>query len=95
MFKTQTSAIPILPYNRRWKIEIEIDYDKNFNGQTVGVLIQEALNAGEYLDRTIIKKIELVNNNDQNPQWVGCGECDCSFPCFDGKEKCIRLPKKK
>jgi hypothetical protein len=25
--------------------------------------------------------------------WQGCGECDCEFPCHDGKERCIRLPK--
>ena len=23
--------------------------------------------------------------------WVGCGECDCAFPCHEGKARCIRL----
>jgi len=26
--------------------------------------------------------------------WVGCGECDTSFNCFDGQNRCIRLPHK-
>lgn len=25
-------------------------------------------------------------------KWVGCGECDLSFPCHEGKQRCIRLP---
>ena len=24
--------------------------------------------------------------------WAGCGECDCIFPCHDGKARCLRLP---
>lgn len=24
--------------------------------------------------------------------WVGCGDCDCSFPCNNGEARCIRLP---
>lgn len=31
--------------------------------------------------------------NKQN-DWIGCGECDCVFDCYDGKAKCIRLPYK-
>ena len=23
--------------------------------------------------------------------WVGCGECDCEFPCHEGEARCIRL----
>ncbi len=27
--------------------------------------------------------------------WVGCGECDCEFPCYHGKTTCLRLPTEK
>lgn len=23
--------------------------------------------------------------------WKGCGECDCEFPCYEGRTRCIRL----
>ena len=26
-----------------------------------------------------------------SPLWVGCVECDCDFPCYEGKTRCIRL----
>lgn len=25
--------------------------------------------------------------------WTGCGECDCTFSCYEGKARCIRLPE--
>lgn len=25
------------------------------------------------------------------PPWVGCGECDVSFECYNGADRCIRL----
>jgi len=31
---------------------------------------------------------------EQEPTWVGCGECDCSFPCTNGQTRCIRLKEK-
>ena len=27
--------------------------------------------------------------------WVGCGDCDCEFPCYHGKTTCLRLPTEK
>lgn len=24
--------------------------------------------------------------------WLGCGECDSAFPCYEGKARCMRLP---
>lgn len=24
---------------------------------------------------------------------AGCGECDCSFPCYQGAATCIRMPR--
>lgn len=31
-----------------------------------------------------------------NGCWNGCGDCDCSFPCYNGADRCIRLqPKQK
>jgi hypothetical protein len=26
--------------------------------------------------------------------WIGCGECDSSFPCHEGAARCTRLPAK-
>lgn len=25
--------------------------------------------------------------------WIGCGECDCIFDCYNGETRCIRLPQ--
>jgi hypothetical protein len=27
----------------------------------------------------------------QSSTWVGCGECDCSFDCHDGRVPCVRI----
>jgi hypothetical protein len=43
-------------------------------------------NAAQILDETL-------KQPEQEPvAWIGCGECDCAFSCFDGAVKCIRLP---
>lgn len=26
--------------------------------------------------------------------WVGCGECDIAFPCYNGQQRCLRLEEK-
>jgi len=30
--------------------------------------------------------------NPTKLSWTGCGECDHSFPCNEGQQRCIRLP---
>ena len=27
--------------------------------------------------------------------WLGCSDCDCDYDCYDGKTRCIRLPRAK
>ena len=27
--------------------------------------------------------------------WIGCGDCDCVFPCHMGQKRCIRLAQDK
>ena len=26
-------------------------------------------------------------------EWIGCGECDVDFRCYNGECRCIRLPQ--
>jgi hypothetical protein len=33
----------------------------------------------------------LVENNQR---WIGCGNCDPEFSCFNGETRCIRMPHK-
>lgn len=35
---------------------------------------------------------QRVQEAEEGPTvWTGCGECDCSFPCHNGQDKCLRL----
>lgn len=38
--------------------------------------------------------LELAEKPRPTPEmiWAGCGECDVSFPCHNGQQRCIRLP---
>lgn len=33
----------------------------------------------------------ILGEGQQSLQWLGCGECDCSFSCHEGQQRCIRL----
>lgn len=38
------------------------------------------------------KNSESIEDEYTNSlHWVGCGECDCTFKCNDGNDRCIRL----
>jgi len=44
-------------------------------------------------DKQIAAGQECSPLMDAQTPWVGCGECDVLFPCNNGGERCIRLPR--
>ena len=57
------------------------------------------MDARDYEDAYLREEAELLSalgTVKQEPgAWVGCGECDCEFPCYHGKTTCLRLPTEK
>lgn len=52
----------------------------------VAVLIVSLL-FSERMERSLVRKEPEIEYTDL---WFGCGECDCDFPCYDGKDRCLR-----
>jgi hypothetical protein len=82
----------------RTSIEIINDWGKEFNKDldvidahihNVEFVVSEALRRYNY----VTPEADLSTLHDIN--WIGCGECDCSFDCHEGKSRCIRLPHDK
>ena len=44
-------------------------------------------------EKTIRVLKAALEQPQQEPTWVGCGECDCIFPCTNGQARCIRQPE--
>jgi hypothetical protein len=47
--------------------------------------------AFEPLARKWLQNYYDLIQKEPEPAWVGCSECDCTFSCYDGKARCIRL----